>query len=169
MQGQAKCRFANRTAHVEGSKVAAAVAAYSAGQCKPLKLAHTQMSQCGCVLYETALLIAAQVRFLTSFCVPKCLMCVDANGMSSVCIPWEWIFARRCSMFLIIKTLHDTCRRERVSCDAHLKQPHRLFKYPTQKHQLRHAASRIQSTTTSGTLTSMDQSLTSYLFISESA
>ncbi|CAL8470067.1 g9609 [Coccomyxa elongata] len=59
-KGQATCRFGNRTAHVEGSKVAAAVAAFSAGQCKQLNLAHMRMSQCGCVLYETALLIAAE-------------------------------------------------------------------------------------------------------------
>ncbi|BDA44087.1 hypothetical protein COCOBI_05-2710 [Coccomyxa sp. Obi] len=59
-KGQATCRFGNRTAHVEGSKVAAAVAAFSAGQCKQLNLAHTQMSQCGCDLYETTLLIAAK-------------------------------------------------------------------------------------------------------------
>lgn len=83
MQGQATCRFGNRTAHVEGSKVAAAVAAFSAGQCKQLNLAHMQMSQCGCVLYQTALLIAAQVS--SSSCVLQFLTCVVASGNIGWC------------------------------------------------------------------------------------
>ncbi len=63
----ATCQFGNRSAHVEGSWLFDALAAFSAGTCRQLKLQYTEMSLCGCNLYETQLLTAAQV--MTRPCV----------------------------------------------------------------------------------------------------
>lgn len=75
MQGQATCSFGNRTVLVEGSTVAAAVTAYSAGHCSQISLTGAAMSVCGCELYETALLAAVQVETAQfSLCQFRCCM-----------------------------------------------------------------------------------------------
>ena len=66
------------------------LAALSAGKCTQLNLQHTAMSVCGCNLYETQLLTAAQVRSLkTALCAvwaDKCILdCERVYGSFVFC------------------------------------------------------------------------------------
>jgi hypothetical protein len=98
LQGQATCTFGNLTVLADASAVAGALAEYSSGRCKPLRLAHTEVSLCGCQLYQTPLLLAAQVACLWSPCAhtlsARSCYCLQLS-LSGVCA--VRMLVKRCS------------------------------------------------------------------------
>ena len=119
LQGVATCHFGNRTAQVEGGRVSEALAALSAGKCTQLNLQHTAMSLCGCNVYETQLLTAAQVRSLkTALCASwadKCILdCEREYGSFVFCDVLADIIASARDLIM----LRATCRTEHVSCSV---------------------------------------------------